>query len=51
MSAIVVNADTLADVENQTVTIDGSAGDFTASITVSLGAGVDTVNVNGTSGR
>ena len=42
VSAIVVNADLLTDDEDQTVTIDGAPGDFTASITVDLGAGDDT---------
>ena len=32
VSAIVVNADTLAEAENQTVTIDGTGGAFTASL-------------------
>ena len=49
MSAIVVNADTLAEVEDQTVNIDGT-NDFTASITVNLGAGDDTVDVIDTTG-
>ena len=49
MSAIVVNADTLVEAENQTVNIDGT-DDFTASIAVNLGAGNDTVNVIDTTG-
>ena len=49
VSAIVVNADTLAEVENQHVIIDGT-NDFTASISLNLGAGDDTVDVSNTSG-
>ena len=48
VSAIVVTADTLAQVEAQAVTIDGAGGSFTASIAISLGDGADTLNVNGT---
>ena len=37
VSAIVVNADTLAEVESQTVTINGAGGSFTASIAIDAG--------------
>ncbi|HEY5859720.1 MAG TPA: hypothetical protein VIX62_05500, partial [Actinomycetota bacterium] len=49
VSTVLVNAGTPAEVEAQTVNIDGS-GDFTASIAVDLGAGNDTVNVQDATG-
>ena len=49
VSEIIVNADTLAETEGQTVTIDGTT-DFTASITVNTGAGNDVVDASNTSG-
>ena len=46
-----MNADTLAQVEAQTVTVNGAGGSFTASIAMNMGAGDDTVNANNTSRR
>ena len=48
VSEILVNAVTPAEVEDQTVTIDGSGGSFTASISIDTGAGNDVVVVNAT---
>ncbi len=50
VSSIVVNADTLAQVEAQTVTVNGAGGSFTASIAINMGAGDDTVSANNTGG-